>query len=425
MTRRWTSAEREAIAEACRESVSVPAALERARSLGLPIQDSDALYRALRPLGVSPSTLVGRAMVPIGHRVRGNSTLTNAAGAPQQQWRKTELDSSDPPKHEPVPEGHHVSKVSTLVDAQGNVRAQWIQSPKLEQQRWDQFWAACARESAQYKGLAKPTKAAPASDADYLTVYPLGDPHIGMLSWGRETGNDFDVSIAVRDLYDTLDLLVRGAPESEIGVLANLGDFFHAESDAQVTPRSGSKLDVDTRWAKIAEAGFGVMRRMIDRMLQKHSVVRVVNVPGNHDPQMARMLSIWLKALYERETRVEIVPNLDPYICMQWGTNLIGFAHNDGAKIDQLPGIMAHSWRELWGQTEYHVWHTGHVHHLSRKEFPSCVVETHRTLAPGDYWHHHRGYRSGSSLCAVTYHREFGERVRGTVELKLTRSVRQ
>jgi hypothetical protein len=361
--------------------------------------------------------------VPEGHRVKGNSTLYDASGNVDAQWVKSERDSDDPPAFDPVPEGHLIKKVSTLLDGQGKVRAQWLQAPKDEQTRWEQFWAACERNAQRYKGLADIATAPVAPDSSMCTVYPLGDPHIGMLSWAKETGQDFDLHIAERDLIGATDLLVDRAPASMMAILANVGDFFHAEGDDQLTPRGGNKLDCDTRWAKITDVGFRLMRHLIDRLLRKHAVVHVVNVPGNHDPKMARMMTMWLAAVYECEPRVSIVDNRNPYIYIRHGKNLFGFAHGDGAKTEQLPGVMAADRAEDWGETEFRVWHTGHIHHLTRKEFPGCLVESHRTLAARDYWHASKGYRSGQSLSCITYHDEFGEITRSTVDIKLVRSA--
>lgn len=360
--------------------------------------------------------------VPEGHRVKGNSTLYGADGSVEGQWVKSERDSDDPPKFEPVPAGHLVKKVSTLVDGQGNVRAQWVQAPKAEQAQWDQFWEACERNVERYKGLAAPVAPPTFADTDTCTVYPLGDPHIGMLSWGKETGQDFDLDIAQRDLIRAIDLLVDRAPASRMAVLANVGDFFHAEDDNQRTPTSGHKLDCDTRWAKITDVGFSVMRHLIDRLLAKHDVVRVVNVPGNHDVRMSRMLNMWLSAVYEREPRVIVEDNRNPYLYITHGRNLLGFAHGDGAKPEALPGIMAADRPAEWGATDYRVWITGHVHHQTRKEFPGCVVESFRTLAARDYWHAWKGYRSGQSLSCITMHEAYGELTRSTVDIKLVRS---
>lgn len=360
--------------------------------------------------------------VPDGHRIKGNSTLFNSDGTVDQQWVKSERDSDDPPAFEPVPEGHLIKKVSTLLDAQGQVRAQWLQAPKDEQTRWDQFWAACERNVERYKGAAEPVAPPVFSDDETCTIYPLGDPHIGMLSWAKETGQDFDLQIAERDLLRAVDLLVDRAPASKTAILGNVGDFFHAEGDDQLTPRGGNKLDCDTRSAKIYDVGFSIMRHLAVRMLEKHAFVILVNVPGNHDPKAARMLNMWLAAVFEREPRVQVTDNRNPYIYLRHGKCLFGFAHGDGAKAEQLPTIMAADEAAAWGETEFRVWHTGHIHHITRKEFPGCMVESHRTLAARDYWHSHKGYRSGQSLSCITYHKQYGEITRSTVDIKLVRS---
>lgn len=361
-------------------------------------------------------------VIPEGHRIKGNSTLTDENGETLKRWVKTERDSDDPPAFEPVPEGHLVQGVSTFLDGQGKVRGQWVKARPEEQERWDQFWAACARSVEQYKGLAGTTPPPKATNDDLLTLYPLGDPHIGMLAWHRETGKDFDLHIAERDLLSVVDMLVDRAPSSKIGVLANVGDYYHADSPSQLTPTGGNKLDVDGRWTKVAEIGFTIERRLIDRLLTKHEQVIVVNVPGNHDPVSARMLNFVVKALYEQEPRVSVVDNANPIMYLQHGKTLLGFAHGDQMKIDQMPRVMAAEQPQAWGNSVYRMWITGHVHHLVRKEFEGCVVESFRTLAPADAWHHGMGYRAGQSLCCITFDQEWGEISRSTVDLRLGRS---
>ncbi len=361
---------------------------------------------------------------PETHRVKGNSTLYNADGTLDRQWVKSERDSSIA-SGSSVPEGHTVSKVSTLLDGQGKVRAQWIQAPKDGAIKWSELEHAITRAVRPLAGLADPTtRPSPSGNqSELISLFALGDPHIGMLSWSQETGADFDLKIACRELYAAVDMLTAQAPNGKIAILANLGDFFHAEDDKQLTPRGGNKLDVDSRWGKVAESGIRLMRRMIDRLLEKYEQVRVINVPGNHDPQLSRVLSMIIEAIYEREPRVIVEPNLNPYFYCRYGRTLLGFAHGDGAKMDQLPGIMAADVPQDWGQADYRYWITGHVHHQVKKEYTGCVVESFRTLAPRDMWHHSQGYRSGQSLTAITYDPEFGEISRVTVDIRKVRAV--
>lgn len=388
---------------------------------------------ASKKLGVTTSALKGafkRAglqtpgsyQIADGQRLRGHSTLVDANGGIDRKWIKTERDSDDPPDVPKVPEGFTIRKVSTLVDGQNQVRAQWTQADQKAQDRWDTFWASCERASIAYKGLADPVSAPDAVVKNFMTVYPLGDPHIGMMSWGRETGQNFDLKIAERDLIRVVDMLVDRAPASERGVLVNVGDFLHAQSDTQLTPHGGNKLDVDGRWSKITEVGFSIMRRLTERLLTKHTHVDVYNLPGNHDPAMATMIAWWCKAVFEREPRVTVHDANNPYQYLRHGKNLIGLAHGDGAKMEALPGIMAVDKPQDWGATLYRCWLTGHVHHQQCKEYPGCTVESFRTLATRDAWHNGKGYRSGQSLSCITFDDEYGEVTRSTVDLRLGRS---
>ena len=230
-----------------------------------------------------------------------------------------------------------------------------------------------------------------------------------MLSWHLETGTDFDLRIATAQLEKAVDMLLARAPQAQRLVIANLGDFFHAEDDRQLTPRGGNKLDVDGRWGKILDLGFACLERCIERGLQKYPWVEVVNLPGNHDPRLSRVLARWLATRFRNEPRVGVRGNDDPFMFVSWGQNLHFYHHGDGAKPHDLPAIMAaYQDGEPWGQHRHRMIYTGHIHHLQRKEFPGVVWESSRTMAPGDYWHHHSGYRAGRGMRAVTHHKEHG-----------------
>lgn len=316
---------------------------------------------------------------------------------------------------EALPPGHLISGLSTLFGADGEIKAQWAKTKLAQKEQWDAFWSACDEHVKLYRGVAEPLPSPDETAEDLCALYPLGDPHIGMLSWRQETGEDWDLKLAGSAFANGLDALVSRTPAAKVAYLINVGDFFHAEGDAQVTPRGGHKLDVDSRKAKVARLGFNLMRRMIDRLLQRHERVFVVNARGNHDPEMALMLALWLEAVYEREPRVTVLGAENPYIYMTFGTSLIGVHHGDGAKMEALPQIMATDKAEDWGAARFRYWITGHIHHQTRKEFPGCVVESFRTMAARDYWHHHRGYRSGRSLESIVLHLEYGEFARFTV----------
>lgn len=356
--------------------------------------------------------------VPFGQRLRGVSTLQDAAGNKERAWVKTERDSEEPQEVQPVPDGFSISRVSTFVDGQNNVRARWISSDRSKQDKYDAFLKACKEVSETVAGIAVPTPAPVIDIDDWLNVFLFGDPHIGMLAHAAETGGDnHDLLIAARDLKSAIDVAANSAPMAKRALLINLGDLFHAQDDFQRTPGHGNKLDVDGRHHKVLRKTFEVLVYQIEVLLRHHETVEVVNVRGNHDPDAAIMVPIFLEAYFRNEPRVVIRDNTCPYDVIVFGNNFIGTTHGDGKKMAELPGLFAAWWPILWGQTKHRVAYCGHVHHEQRKEYDGFTVETFRTLAPTDAWHAKKGYRAGRSMDVISHHRLFGPARRVRIDI--------
>lgn len=317
-----------------------------------------------------------------------------------------------------VPEGHVAKGVSTLYDGEGNIKAQWVKSA-VDAEKAQEAFQAAIRDLCRAVP-AKPALPAPAhANDDLLTVIPMGDPHFGLLAWARESGENFDLEIAERLTFDAVDRLSQLTPSTGTALLLNLGDYFHADNGSNRTPLSGNQLDVDGRFSKIASVGFRAMIRCVDRLLEKHGNVIVRNNRGNHDPHQAAMLTIAMEAYYHAEPRVTVESTPSGFYYYRFGKVLIGSTHGDGAKLTDLPLLMARDAKHDWAATDYRVWHCGHFHHDQVKDLVGCTVETHRTLAAVDAWHNYQGYRSHRDIKAIVYHRRFGEvnRIRCGVEM--------
>lgn len=379
----------------------------------------NALVGLQVPRGPQVGAPKDKYVIPEGLELRSRSTFTEA-GNEKAAWDKASVAAAEP-LIDPMPPGFAIRKVSSYMGADAVVRGQHITVEPGRVEQWNAWQSACKDHAEQYARAAALAPPAPRTDTDLLQVYPLGDPHIGMLAWAPETGEHFDLNIARRDLLTCIDLLVSQAPTAETALLINLGDFFHAQDDTQLTPRGHNKLDHDGRHAKVYRLGLEMFTHMIDRLLGQHRTVRVYNIPGNHDPRMAVQIATHLEAFYRAEPRVQVVDAFNPYQFYQFGSTLLGMAHGDGAKMDALPLLMATEQAKAWGETRFHHWLTGHVHHQIRKEHAGCVVESFRTLAGKDYWHHASGYRAGRSLHGITVHKRFGEVNRSTVDLSLVR----
>jgi hypothetical protein len=322
-----------------------------------------------------------------------------------------------------TPEGYQVKGVSSYykVDprtGESTLRGQWVKTKQDEEHRIAAVLDAMSRIADRWQGLADPVKAPKVFSERTMTAYPMGDPHIGMYAWAAETGQDFDLQIAERNLVCAVDHLVELAPASEEGLIINLGDFYHADNSMNQTMRSHHALDVDTRWGKVLAVGLRTMRRCIDRALTKHQRVHVINEIGNHDDHSALMLSLCLQQYYEREPRVTIDTSPAKFHWYRFGKCLIGVTHGHNTKLEQLPMIMAADRREDWGSTDHHYFHTGHVHHDQAKEIGGVICESHGTMAPADAWSKGQGFRSRQAMKCIVYDREYGEINRHTVGIK-------
>lgn len=318
-----------------------------------------------------------------------------------------------------VAPGYAMGKVTVQRGADGNVERTWErQSPELKS--LETFMRVLEERLGESAVLPAPMIDAPVQvDSDLLAVYPLGDPHMGLHSWGDETGEDFDLKMGDSIHRKAIDRLVGSAPAAGEALLINLGDLYHADDSKNMTPGHGNLLDVDSRYEKVMQVGIDMMIHCTYRLLEKHDVVTVWNMKGNHDPHAYFALSAAMWQHFRNEPRVTINAKPADYLYYRFGENLIGSHHGHGAKAADLPLLMASDRKEDWGQTSHRVWHCGHIHHKTFKENPGCDVETHRTLAAKDAWHAQKGYRSKRDANVIIYHRKHGEVQRTRVDVAM------
>lgn len=317
-----------------------------------------------------------------------------------------------------VPEGFSVKGVSsyyrTLPDGSQELAGQWVKSKSDESSKIAALLDAMSHIADSWQSVADPVPAPLANNERLLACYPLGDPHVGLYSWKEETGTNFDLKIAERNLVAAVDALVVVAPAAKHALIVNVGDYYHADGKTNQTT-AGTPVDVDGRWAKVLGIGVRIMRRCIDRALEKHALVTVINAKGNHDEHTSTMLSVCLAQYYEREPRVTIDTTPGKFQWMRFGKNLIGVTHGDTVKLTELGEVMACDRPLDWAETLHRYWITGHIHHDTVKELRGCIVESFRTLAPADAWHRAKGYRSGRDMKVLIFDQDRGQILRHTV----------
>lgn len=315
-----------------------------------------------------------------------------------------------------VPDGYIVKGVSTLYDSDGAVSAQWVKS-QIDRERQAELQRLFVQELVDSVTPKRKTKPPKVADKELLVGYPLGDHHFGMHAWGLETGGDYDIKIAKQLLEDSVDYLVSSAPPAHSALFCNLGDLLHIDNRTNRTPQSGHVLDVDSRYARIIRVAAYGMAYGIERLLEKHKHVKVVNVPGNHDLDSASWVSFVLEAYFRKEPRVTVETSPARFVFHQFGKNMIGMTHGDANKLPELPSIMAAYEPEMWGATTYRVIWTGHVHHrqqLSLKEDRGARAESFGVLPPNDAYGASRGFLANREMHAIVFKRAGGEQGRIT-----------
>lgn len=318
-----------------------------------------------------------------------------------------------------VPDGYKVRGVSTLY-SDGVVKAQWVKSSIDAERQLELMREAIDALCADIKPVHATEWHGHAND-ELMTVYPIGDAHIGMRAWHEECGDDWDMAEADRVFNGVFGRLIDAAPASSTAVIVNLGDWLHADNLQGVTERSGHSLDMDGRYPKMISVAMRILRRIIHAALDKHEFVKVINAIGNHDDTGAMWLSVALRHIYENEPRVIIDASPTPFHYVRFGSVLIGAHHGHTCKADKLPMVMATDRATEWGTTRFRYWLTGHIHHDTLKEYPGVKVESFRTLAAKDAYATWNGYRSGQDSKAIVYHREFGEVERHTVNISMVK----
>ena len=316
-------------------------------------------------------------------------------------------------------EGFEAKRVSTAYKEDGTVALQWvIQEPEKRsmKQKLDAMLEGMKDDLSGYK---LPVDQPSIVNSDYLACYMIGDHHYGMLcdSETKVDDDDWDVKIATRVLVESTERLSKRVGNAEVGVLLNVGDFFHADSSANTTTK-GTPVDVDTRIGKTFKLAGRLFQILIDKMLETHKEVVVINVRGNHDSDMACHLSSCLELLYSQEPRVNVLPNYSKFIHYQWHNNLFVFHHGDRIKHEQILQVVIKNLDDEWSQSKNRYCHLGHIHHHTAREVGSMHFEHWGSLTATDQWHSDSGYGSERSMTAVVYHKDHGEDSRVKIKVE-------
>jgi len=251
----------------------------------------------------------------------------------------------------------------------------------------------------------KPTSYPMQYDPDGLELeIALPDLHAGLFSWRYETGEDYDLKIAIERLEHAMTDIISKAsriPLKKI-TLVTLGDILHFDNEEQSTTK-GTRQQADGRTAKVHDATIDALVNCI-HSLACTAPVEVVYLCGNHDRVTGRMLMKAVEMAFCNDSNVsfDLLPNALKY--RMFGKNLVGFTHGDMPVKNMSQWLPVIAQKEMGNCITKEV-HAGHFHSQKNKERVVSVVDNAQTfeesgitirylptLCSASGWEHQQGY---------------------------------
>tara|TARA_B110000444_G_scaffold175400_1_gene164092 strand:+ start:1326 stop:2405 length:1080 start_codon:yes stop_codon:yes gene_type:complete len=246
----------------------------------------------------------------------------------------------------------------------------------------------------------------------HLLVINPADIHIGKYANEEETGEDYNIPIAVTRVINGVQGLIHKSKGFDIDrVLFCIGnDVLHVDNVYNTTTK-GTPQDADGKWWEHYEIALKLYVKCVE-MLREIAPVDCVHSMSNHDYQSGFHLAHSLKAWFRNCDDVSVDASVSHRKYYKWGGNLIGLEHGDGAKMDNLPLLMAQEKAEDWASTKFRYWYLHHIHHKVKhkwrdgKDFIGVTVEYLRSPSSADSWHSRKGF-TGSPKAVEAFIHEF------------------
>ncbi len=233
---------------------------------------------------------------------------------------------------------------------------------------------------------------------NHLLVINPADIHIGKYANHLETGDGYNVEIACERVLEGLQGLIDKSKGFEVDrVLFCIGnDILHIDNVYNTTT-AGTNQDVDGKWWEHFEIALALYVKCVE-ILREIAPVDVIHSMSNHDYQSGFHLAHALKSWFRNDSEVTFDISVAHRKYYKYGKNLIGLERGDGAKMANLPLLMAQEQPLLWSETTHRYWYLHHLHHkvkhkwLDAKDFIGVTVEYMRSPSGTDSWHSRKGY---------------------------------
>lgn len=273
---------------------------------------------------------------------------------------------------------------------------------------YDEIREDLIRDLKKYSPKFPKIKRTPCKDGHLLVVDPA-DIHIGKLARAIE-GEEYNTSMAVKRVKEGVQGILDKSSGWNIDKILFIGgnDILHIDTPGNTTTK-GTRQDMDGMWY---EAFLSAKRLYIEclEMLLAVAPVHFTFNPSNHDYISGFMLSDTISAWFRNCKDITFDCSIRHRKYFLYGKNLISTTHGDGAKMADLPLIMAQEAKKEWAKTDHRYIYTHHVHHKTSKDFCGVTCESLRSPSGSDSWHSKKGYIGNpKAVEGFLHHKEHGQ----------------
>ena len=255
----------------------------------------------------------------------------------------------------------------------------------------------------------------------HCLVLDIADLHIGKLASATESGEDYNVKKAIELATEGVAGILQKAEGFNIDQIVFVigNDVLHIDNTSDSTT-SGTKQNVDGMWYDNFMAAKDLYIAIIERLVSEWDV-HVMHNPSNHDYMTGFMLADTVYSWFRNHPNITFDVSMAHRKYYQYGNNLLGTSHGDGAKMPDMPLLMANESKEMWSSTKFRYIYLHHIHHmrkinfLSGQDYHGATVEYLRSVSYTDSWHHRKGYQHvPKCVTGFVHHKEFGQVARLT-----------
>ena len=175
-------------------------------------------------------------------------------------------------------------------------------------------------------------------------------------------------------------------------------DYLNSSFTGYTTSQSHMQ-DNEGTFNTIFKKGTEALIEVID-MLSRVAQVEVVFVSRNHSRFEEFALMQIIEAYYKNVEEVKVDANPFPRKYIRVGKTLLGLTHGSDEK-DRINGLMQTEAKEDWGQTSYHYWLCGHLHHndWALRENYGVSIFILSAMTKMDNWTTKSGYTMADAGC--------------------------